>query len=37
VTKSRRIRQAEHTAHMGDRKAAYRFLAGKTEGKNPLG
>ena len=37
VIKSRRIRQAEHTANMGDRKAAYRFLVGKTEGKSPLG
>jgi len=37
VIKSRRIRQAEHTAHTGDRKAAYRFLVGKTEGKSQLG
>jgi len=37
LIKLRRIRQAEHTAHMGDRKAANRFLVGKTERKNPLG
>jgi len=24
-------------AHTGDRKAAYRILVGKTEGKSPLG
>jgi hypothetical protein len=41
VIKSRRIRQAaEHMAHMGDRKAAYRvfFAEGRgNEGKSPLG
>jgi hypothetical protein len=37
VIKSRRIGQAEHKAHMGNRKAAHRFLVGKTEVKSPLG
>ena len=31
------MRHAEHTAHTGDRKSAYRFLVGKTEGMSPLG
>jgi len=37
VIKSRRMRWAEHTAHMGERKGIYRVLVGKPEGKRPLG
>jgi hypothetical protein len=29
--------QTGHMTHMGDRKAAYRFLVEKTERKSPLG
>jgi hypothetical protein len=37
VIKSRRMRWAGHVAHMGDRRGVYRALAGKPEGKRPLG
>jgi len=37
VIKSRRIRQAEHVARMGERKGVYRALVGKPEGKRPFG
>jgi hypothetical protein len=33
VIKSRRITWVCHVAHMGDRRAAYRILVGKPEGK----
>jgi len=33
----RRMRQAGRVARMGARKAAYRVLVGKPEGKRPLG
>ena len=36
VIKSRRIRWAEHVAHMGEERGAYRVLVGKPEGKRPL-
>ena len=35
VMKSRRMRWAGHVACMGGRKAAYRVLVGKPEGKRP--
>jgi hypothetical protein len=37
VIQYRRLRWAEHIAHMGDRRGAYRVLAGRPEGKRPLG
>jgi hypothetical protein len=37
MIKSRRIRKAEHTARMGERRGANRVLIGKTEGKKLLG
>ena len=37
VIKSSRLRWAEHVAHMGDRRGAYRALVGKPEGRRPLG
>jgi len=37
VTKSRRMRWAGHVARMGERRGAYRVLAGEPEGKRPLG
>jgi hypothetical protein len=37
VIKSRRMRWAEHIAHMGERSGAYRVLVGKPDGKRPLG
>jgi hypothetical protein len=37
VIKSIRIRWAGHVAHMGKRKSAYRFLAGKPEERRLLG
>jgi hypothetical protein len=37
IIKSRRIRWAGHVAGMGEKRNAYRFLAGKPEGKRPLG
>ena len=35
--KSRRLRWAEHVAHMEQSRNAYRFLVEKHEGKRPLG
>ena len=37
VIKSRRMRWAEHVAHMGERRGVYRVLVGKPEEKSPLG
>jgi hypothetical protein len=37
MIKSRRMRWAGHVTHMGERKAAYRVLVGKPEGKRPPG
>jgi hypothetical protein len=37
VIKSRRIRWAVHVAHMGEKGGICRVLAGKPEGKRPLG
>jgi len=37
VIKSRRMRWAGHVARVRDRRAAYRVLVGKREGKRPLG
>jgi hypothetical protein len=37
MIKSRRIRWARHVARMGEKRNAYRILAGKPEGKRPLG
>ena len=37
VIKSRRMRWAEHVAHMGERRGVYRVLVGKLEGKRPFG
>jgi len=37
VTKSRRMRWAEHVALMGERRGVYRILVGKTEVKRPCG
>jgi hypothetical protein len=37
IIKSRRMRWAGHVVLMGDKKNAYRLLAGKPEGKGPLG
>jgi hypothetical protein len=37
VTRSRRIRLAEHVARMGDRRSAYRVLVGRPDGKRLLG
>jgi hypothetical protein len=35
--KSRRMRWAEHMARMGEEKKVFSVLAGKPEGKRPLG
>jgi hypothetical protein len=35
--KSRRMRWAGHVARLGERRNVYRLLAGKPEGKRPLG
>jgi hypothetical protein len=35
--KSRRMRWARHVARMGEEREMYRVLAGKPEGKRPLG
>jgi hypothetical protein len=35
--KSRRLRWAGHVAQMGEKRNVYRLLAGKPEGKRPLG
>ena len=37
VIKSKRMRWAGHVARMGERRGVYRVLAGKLEGKRPLG
>ena len=37
VTKSRRMRWAEHVAYMAERRGVYRVLVGKPEVKRPLG
>jgi len=37
VTKSRRMRWADHVVHMGEERGVYRVLVGKPEGKRPLG
>ena len=36
MIKSRRLRWAEHVAHIGERKGIYRVLEGIPEGKRPL-
>jgi hypothetical protein len=37
VVKSRRLRWAGYVARMGERRVIYRVVAGKSEGKRPLG
>jgi hypothetical protein len=37
IIKSRRMRWVGHVARMGEKRNAYRLLAGKPEGKRPLG
>jgi hypothetical protein len=37
MVKSRRMRWAGHVARMGEKRNAYRILAGKPEGNRPLG
>jgi hypothetical protein len=37
IIKSRRMRWAGHVARMGEKRNVYRLLAGKPEGKRPLG
>jgi hypothetical protein len=37
IIKSRRMRLAGHVARMVEKRNAYRLLAGKPEGKRPLG
>jgi hypothetical protein len=37
VIKSRRMRWAGHVAHMEEGRGVYRILAGKPEGKRPVG
>jgi len=37
MIKLRRMRWAGHVAHMVERRGVYRILAGKPEGKRPLG
>ena len=37
MIRSRRMRWAEHVAHVGERRGVYRALVGKPEGKRPLG
>jgi hypothetical protein len=37
VIKPRRMRWAGHVAHMGQKRGAYRILAGRPEGRQPLG
>jgi len=37
MVKSRRMRWAEHVAHMGERRGIYRVFIEKPEGKRPLG
>jgi hypothetical protein len=36
IIKSRRMRWASHVARTGEKRNAYRLLAGKTDGKRPL-
>jgi hypothetical protein len=37
VIKSRRMKWAGHVARMGEKKGAYRILAGRPEGRRPFG
>jgi hypothetical protein len=37
IIKSRRMRWAGHVVGMGEKRNVYRLLAGKPEGKRPLG
>jgi hypothetical protein len=37
IINSRMMRWAEHVAQMGEKRNVYRLLAGKPEGKKPLG
>jgi hypothetical protein len=37
IIKSRRMRWAGHVARMAEKRNAYRFLVGMTEGRRPLG
>jgi hypothetical protein len=37
MTKSRRMRWAEHVTRTGEKRNAYRILVGKPEGKRSLG
>jgi hypothetical protein len=37
MIKSRKMRLAGHVVRMGEKRNAYRLLAGKPEGKRPLG
>jgi hypothetical protein len=37
MIKSRRMRWTGHVARMGEKRNAYRVLAGKPKGKRPLG
>jgi hypothetical protein len=37
VIKAKRMRWAEHAAHMGEVRGAYNILVGKPEGRRPLG
>jgi hypothetical protein len=37
VTKSRRMKWAGHVARTEEKRNAYRFSVGKSEGKRPLG
>jgi hypothetical protein len=37
VIKSRRMRWAGHVAGMGEKRGAYRILAGRPEGRRPIG
>ena len=37
VVKSRRMRWAEHVAHIREGRGVHRVLVGKPEGKKPLG
>jgi hypothetical protein len=37
IIKPRRIRRAGHVARMGEKRNVYRLLAGKPEGKRPVG
>jgi hypothetical protein len=37
MIKARRMRCAGHVTRMGEKRNAYRILAGKPEGKRPMG